>query len=184
MQPPVGYLVNLPSGLSGATGTFYDYLLAFNGLFIRSSNNFIKATIPLSEVPVRGLAPLDQQIQLIHGKIPGWLGELALNIMEAKKDQETYLAITHDKEYQLKFPAQQADSSHVTYTTVPNTVVELHSHPGELGAFFSLQDREDEQGYKIFVVLGHVGDDVPDYEAKLGIYGHFAPMKWEEVFDV
>lgn len=194
---PVGYLVNHPSGLSGAQGTFYDYALASNGLFIKAEGPLLKATINIAPVEIRGLAPLEQKVELIHGKVPDWQGRAALNAMRFSPEQEVYLAITwiawpeeipglapigqKDGKYRLILPPQEGEGGHVNYHTVPNTLVHLHSHP-MMDAFFSSTDNKDEQGLGIYIVVGKLHEGVPEATVRAGVYGYFAEMDWGDVF--
>ena len=180
-MPPAGYLVNLPGGLHGDPGVFYDYILARNGLFIRAESMLMSATIQIAGTEIRGLAPLHQRVELVKGKVPGLLGKLALDTMTANREREICLAITWDGGYHLEFPRQQGNAVGVTFTKLPNTVVEMHSHPG-MGAFFSHTDDLDEQGFAIYGVAGELDRLIPDVILRVGVYGYFCPLQWENVF--
>jgi len=82
----------------------------------------------------------------LHGKIPLYLLNLALSVLIAKPDTEQYLAITWENSYSVKTSSQQATAASVTYETLPDTVLEIHSHTGEIPAHFSPIDDRDEQG--------------------------------------
>ena len=181
---PVGYLVNLPSGLSGAPGTFYDYILASNGLFIKAEGPLLKATINIAPVEIRGLAPLEQKIELVHGKVSGWISQTALSIMRFHLEREVYLAVIwEDGKYRLIKPPQEGEAGHVNYHTVPNTLVHLHSHP-LMDAYFSGIDNKDEQGLGIYIVVGKLHEGVPEAMVRAGVYGYFELMDWGDVFAI
>jgi PRTRC genetic system protein A len=180
---PVGYLLNTTSGLEGNPDQFYNYVLAGNGLYVQASNPFLSATMCLARAHVRGLAPLTEHVGLIHGKIPARLYDLATSILTAASPCERYLAVTWEGEYRLRQPAQQGSSSHVEYNVLPNTVLDIHSH-GSMKAFFSQTDDRDEQGLRLYVVVGRLDMLIPEVEMRLGIYGYFAPIELREVFDV
>ena len=94
MTKPVGYLTNSLTGLEGEPGVFYDYILAVGGIYLRAKNAHLKATICISPCEIRGLAPLKEDIQLLHGRIPLCLLNIALSNMVANPDIEQYMAIT------------------------------------------------------------------------------------------
>lgn len=72
-MPPAGYLVNLPGGLRGETGMFYDYILARNGLFIQAESPLIKATFQVASAEIRGLAPLLKRAEWSRARCRGYL---------------------------------------------------------------------------------------------------------------
>ena len=63
----------------------------------RAKNAHLAATVCIAPCEIRGLAPLKEDIQLLHGKIPLYLLNLALSVLIAKPDIEQYLAITWEK---------------------------------------------------------------------------------------
>jgi len=166
----------------GERGIGYTYVLAGNGLLLEAENAHLRVRIPLAEVPVRGLPPVVTELQLKHGMIPGELLDLTVSLCSARPDQEVYVAIAWDgQEYRITVPPQEGSGGHVSYETVPNTVVGVHSH-GRMGDFFSSTDDADDQGFLVSVVLGEVGRLVPTARARLCVYGYFAPARLGEVF--
>jgi len=182
MTKPVGYLANSLTGIGGEQGVFYDYILAAGGIYLKARNQFLAATVCIGPGEIRGLESLKEDIQFVHSKIPLHLLNVALSILAAKPDIEQYLAITWDGSYILKTPLQQATSVSVTYETLPNTVLEIHSHTGGVPAQFSLIDDRDEQGYGLYAVVAGLRDLCPTIEFRLGIYGYFLPLRQSEVF--
>ena len=61
-------------------------------------------------------------------------------------------------------------------------VAEFHSH-GSSRAFFSATDDRDEQGFRIYGVVGRLDALRPELRLRVGVYGHFAPVDWSQVFD-
>jgi len=180
---PVGYLFNTKEGPIGEVGLYYDYLVAQNGLFLRADNPLLRATICISPAEIRGLSPLEERIELVHGKIPQALYHLALSVMLSSRDREQYLAITWEDEYHLRMPPQERNTASVRYHRLPNSVVDIHSH-AHMGAFFSLTDNEDEQGLSLYMVIGKLDTLIPEVEIRLGVYGYHIPLNLEEIFDV
>jgi PRTRC genetic system protein A len=178
---PVGYLLNTRAGLTGEQGLFYDYILAGNGLLIQAQCPLLVARVNIAAVGVRGLAPVGEKVELTHGRIPMRLYNLAVSIMAADRERERYLAVTWEGEYRLREPWQDRGGGHVTYEVLPNTVLDIHSH-GIGHAFSSETDNRDEQGLKLYAVVGRVDTLLPEVEIRIGIYGYFAPVQFEEVF--
>ncbi|MFB0559505.1 MAG: hypothetical protein ACETVS_03115 [Dehalococcoidales bacterium] len=179
----IGYLLNKSGWPEGESGLFYDYILAENGLFIRAHNPLIKVTVCISPVKIRGLRPLEERIELLHGKIPGHLYDLSLSMLIASSDRERYLAVTWEGEYRLRIPTQERSGASVKYEALPSPVLDIHSH-GSMKAFFSGDDNRDEQGLRLYMVVGMLDTLLPEVELRLGVYGYFATLSIDEVFDV
>jgi len=178
---PVGYLLNTERGLAGEPGLFYDYILAQNGLFIRGASPLLRAIILIAPAEVRGLLPMEESIELTKGRIPRHIYNLALSILAASS-REQYLAVTWEGEYHLRIPFQEGATCGVKYERLPNTVLDIHSH-GDMKAFFSETDNRDEQGLRLYMVVGRLNTLFPEVELRVGVYGYFAPVSIEEVFE-
>jgi hypothetical protein len=182
MTKPVGYLTNSLTGLQGEAGVFYDYILAGNGLFLQAKNAHLAATICIAPQVVRGLAPLEEDIQLLHGKIPMYFLNLALSVLCIKLDIEQYLALTWQDNYSLGVPSQSQTAASVTYETLPGTILDIHSHVGGVPPHFSGIDDHDEQGFCLYAVAGDLRSLFPTVNIRIGVYGYFLPLKKEDVF--
>jgi hypothetical protein len=182
MTKPVGYLTNYSAGIEGEPGVFYDYIMAVGGVYIKAKNAILAATVCIAPCEIRGLATLKEDIKFLKGKIPLHLLNLALSVLIAKPDVEQYLAITWEGAYNLKIPSQQATTVSVTYETLPGTVLEIHSHTGEIPAQFSPIDDHDEQGFGLYAVVAGLRNLCPTIEMRLGIYGYFLTLSQSEVF--
>jgi hypothetical protein len=183
MTKTVNYLTNFLTGLQGEPGIAYNYILAADGLYISAKNDRLAATVCIASQEVRGLAPLAEEITLVHGKIPLRLLELALSLLCVHPDTEKYLAITWEGEYRLKEPPQEAGPGHVTYETLPNTILDIHSHTGSMPAKFSYIDDHDEQGFGLYAVAADLRSLFPTIEIRLSVYGYFLTLEKNEVFE-
>ena len=178
----VCYLINHKDRLLGQRGIAYDYILAADGLFIQAKNAHLAATVCIAPQLVRGLAPLEESIQLLHGKIPIYFLNLALSVLCIKPDIEQYLALTWQGNYSLGVPSQSQTAASVTYETLPSTVLDIHSHVGGVPPHFSGIDDHDEQGFCLYAVVGDLRNLCPTVELRLGVYGYFMPLEKEDVF--
>lgn len=186
---PVGYLwstkeglTGTKEGLTGTRGTFYDYIVAESGVYIEARGPLLAARVRVAEAEIRGLAPLEELIELLHGKVPGHLYDLALSVLEADPARERYLAITWDGEYHLVVPEQDRGGASVEYQRVPHTLVDIHGHSG-MRAFFSGADDADEQGLRLSMVFGKLDTPAPEVALRVCCYGYFAPLERDEVFE-
>jgi len=167
----------------GQSGLAFDYVLAGNGLFISATNRFLSVMIPIAPSAVRGLPLLETIIHLKHGKVPQRLLDLALSVMLARPEIERYIGIAWTgTSYQLVLPEQDADAVHVSYSVPEDIVIEFHTHCGRRPAF-SPVDNADEQGMKIYGVIGDLHDGIPSVNFRLGVYGYFHSLRWGDIFE-
>ena len=178
---PVGYLFNRQEGLEGERGIYYNYIVASNGVFIEAENKLIAARIPTAPCDVRGLAPLEMRFILTYGSIPQRFFDLSLDMFLADTSREHYVAIVGDAGYHFYIPVQDKEGGHVAYECGESVVLEMHSH-GNMGAWFSTKDNQDEKGLKVYGVIGRL-DKTPMVKLRLGVYGYYLPLSWRDVFD-
>ena len=177
----VGYLLNTERGQEGEPGLFYNYILAGNGLFIQARSSLLQATVQIADAPVRGLLPFKAGVELPMGSIPQYIYNLALSVLFTDRYQERYLAVTWEGEYRLRVPYQETSTCGVRYERLPSTVLDIHSH-GTMRPFFSGTDDQDEQGLRLYMVVGRLDTLIPEVEMRVGVYGYFGPIQFEEVF--
>ena len=179
----MGYLVNHPAGLSGAHGIGYDYVFGQGGVYVQSESAHLTARVRVAPATVRGLAPVSEKLQFTHGSIPAHLFELGLRWFQAVPDTERFFAVRWDGDaYRLVIPPQAGTGSSLTYQPPDGVVAEFHSH-GSHRAFFSATDDMDEQGFRIYGVVGRLDTLQPELSLRVGVYGHFAPVEWLQAFD-
>ena len=85
------------------------------------------------------------------------------------------------RSYRLVVPPQLGTATSLAYAPPSGVVAEFHSH-GISRAFFSKTDDGDEQGFRIYGVAGRLDTDRPELNLRVGVYGHFAPVEWSQVF--
>ena len=184
-RPHIGYLTCRSDGLTGTQGMGYDYIVAGNGLLVQASNELLTVRMMIAHAQVRGLLKVEPKVEPAHGRIPATLFELGLRWMQTEPNTERYFAVCWNGEgYRLAIPEQTGTSASLTYEhqQTGGTIAEFHSH-GRLSAFFSTTDDADEQGFRIYGVVGKTGSGIPELTLRTGIYGHHAPALWDEIFD-
>ena len=179
----MGYLVNHPGGLAGVQGIGYDYVLGSGGLYVQSQGAHLTARVLVAPGSVRGLAPVTEKVELTHGPIPAQLFELGLRWFQDAPDTERFFAVRWDGDrYWLVVPPQAGTATRLAYVPPAGVVAEFHSHGGSR-SFFSATDDRDEQGFRIYGVVGRLDALQPELSLRVGVYGHFAPVDWPQVFD-
>jgi hypothetical protein len=83
---------------------------------------------------------------------------------------------------QVKKPPQRATGLSVTAagSSDPTVFCDLHSH-GNMAAFWSRTDDEDEQSARLFAVIGRL-DTEPEIRLRVGLYGYWRPLPVTAVF--
>ena len=166
----------------------YEYILAGNGLVVRTETPFFTALVPAVTFPVRGLAPLRPQFRLKVGRIPEKL--LSTVLADARGIRraggglnEVFYQFLHYRDrVRLHRPVQQTSSVAVLASghDDAHTFCELHSH-GNMRAFWSRTDDADEQGARLYAVIGRL-DTAPEICVRVGVYGYWQPLPVTAVF--
>ena len=162
----MGYLINHPAGLTGGQGIGYDYVLGAGGLYVQSRSAHLVVRVLVAPGSVRGLAPVSEKLTLPHGPIPVYLFEVGLRWFQETPSTERFFAVRWDGD---------------AYRPPAGVVAEFHSH-GKTRAFFSPTDDRDEQGFHIYGVVGKLDTSRPELSLRMGVYGHFGPLRWGQVF--
>ena len=178
----MGYLVNRAAGLTGVQGIGYDYVLGSGGVYVQSESAHLTARVLVAPCQVRGLAPVAEKLSLSHGPIPAQLFEVGLRWFQQAPDTERFFAVRWDgSAYRLVVPEQAGTATSLAYRPPAGVVAEFHSH-GSLSAFFSATDDRDEQGFRVYGVAGRLDAVEPELTLRVGVYAHFAPLGWSQVF--
>lgn len=182
MNKLVGYhILGVTPELVGV-GTAYNYIVAGDGVYIRAESHHLAVCIPIADAEVRGLPPCTPHFVMKHGLIPQRFFDLAFSVFLAHPEHERFVAITwRDGAYQIVVPDQVCEAASVHYVPVPDTVLELHSH-GLMTPFFSSTDDKDEQGLRLYGVVGSLGK-IPGVQFRVGVYGYFQEVGYGDVFD-
>jgi len=176
----VGYLIQYPEGIAGERGAYFNYILAGNGVFIEAESPVIAVRIPAAPVEIRGLPPLEPKVSLTYGSIPDRFWDLALDMFLGNKEIEQYCGIIARAGYHFYVPEQEKTEAGVKYQMATGVILDLHSH-GHMMAGFSAKDDEDDQGLKIYGVVGTL-HTVPVVKFRVGVYGYFMELRWSDIF--
>ena len=164
-------------------GVGFDYVLGSGGLYVQSESAHLTARVLAAPCEVRGLAPVPEKMKLTNGPIPAGLFEMGLRWFRDDPDTERFFAVRWDgRSYRPVVPPQVGTATSLAYAPPPGVVAEFHSH-GRSRAFFSETDDADEQGFRIYGVAGRLNSDRPELSLRVGVYGHFAPVEWPQVFN-
>ena len=173
----------------------YEYVVAGNGIFIRGARREFQAQFCIQPCDVRGLAELETYIQLKTSRIPREMILEMLRRARAARDAKgrpceivIHLELDEFGAWQYHVPAQRQTlmrakpSDDSPTSSYARACVEVHSHV-DMSARFSSMEDEDEQGFRLYGVLGLVST-TPVIRVRVGMYGyrHDIPATW--VFDL
>jgi PRTRC genetic system protein A len=163
----------------------YGYVVAANGVFVWARRQGLEALIPITHAPIGGLYPIEPFVRLTYPPVDtGLVSETLRLCREARTPSGDpleilfYLAWDDQWGWRLTLPVQEQQATCVTpviealdHARYANTLLEIHSHH-RMGAFFSETDTADEQGFRLYGVVGRL-DDAPEIHMRVGIYGQF-----------
>ncbi len=183
---PVGY------GLAGKTemravaqGKLYSYIFAGNGVFCYARRPGLEALAPVGRggMVVRGLAEV-QPFVILERLVPLLiLQKILLEAGAAFPLEMLFTLHLEENGWRLLIPQQvQTPGSCVPVARsgeeVTGALIELHSH-GAHAPYFSPMDDRDEQGFRVFSVIGALGEK-PSIRTRVGVFGIYweIPSRW------
>jgi PRTRC genetic system protein A len=158
----------------------YDYLIASQGIVKRIESPVASVDLLLAPLQANliGLRLQPYPLQPLKLKVPRIPGRLLEAVLADARDQ-----IEQEVMYQFRLevgggwvvtrPVQERSRARVGYRGDPTGVIlDLHSHH-LMPAFFSGTDDADEQGGRLYAVIGHLDRPRPQLILRLGAYGHY-----------
>lgn len=161
----------------------YQYVLAANGLFIRAENAYLKALVPVAACELHGLDRYEPGVELLLPKVPVGILRSVLYSARRKMPREAMYQLAFGPSgWRVAMPPQSGTPTALQFSELAGTIVDLHSHHS-MAAFFSGTDDRDEQGFRIYVVIGRLDVEWPDIYCRVGVYGHTLPIPASIIFD-
>ena len=169
---------------------FYEYIVGKNGLFIHAGDERLFAAIPIAPAHVNNaLSRVEPTVSLLIPRVPGALLRLTLESARRHLPNEAMYQFSHrthgdtyTRGWTCRMPNALATPTALAYENDQHAVIDLHSH-GRMDAFFSSTDDADEQGFRLYVVIGNVDTDRPTIAARVGVYGHHMSIDPSVIFD-
>lgn len=171
-----------------APGSLYEYVFAANGTFVHAKNEIMDVWMPLSiirekEKMIRGLRTLEPRIKLPKRVSVDILRHMVKVSKFAIPNEFLFYIFWNKDEWELDLPSQVVRHASVRPCLDCGYVpIEVHSH-NTMPAFFSATDNRDENGLRIYGVLGRVDQPVVDFKLRISIYGHYSVLPYQLVFE-
>jgi PRTRC genetic system protein A len=180
---------NQSSDIDFKAAPLYSYLWGGNGVFIQAHRNGLDVRFCIGKLVTRGLPPLEPLFKFDYSKISEEVMRAVLYHAQesAEEGLERLFHLLWDAEsrvFRLHSPVQHQTAVSCRpieddeNSTLHNAVIEIHSHHS-MRAFFSKQDDRDEQGFRIYGVIGNVLER-PEIRFRVGCHGYFfnIPAAW------
>ncbi len=188
----IKYTVHQEPSLPPFDAMAYEYIFASNGTFLRAENRFMEVIIPIVEAPqsaVRGLYPLAPSIKLKVPLMPtSLLQDVLADARQMRTDTDQLLEALYRFHHnglnvRVDRPSQTTSTMSVKATGDGGTdvILEIHSH-GNMKAFWSSTDDRDEQGFRLYGVIGRLDSNAPEIRIRVGVHGYHYPITQEVIF--
>jgi hypothetical protein len=175
---------------------FLEYILAGNGLFVRSTRGEMEACFPIAWCVVGGgLPPLQPYLRLNGPRVPASLvAEMIAHsrqavLRNAGNIEQLFFLHLNEGQWTLTIPPQAATVMSVQATldaldpVYSRAVLEVHSHH-VMRAFESAADDLEELGkFRTFAVLGQIGK-APEISVRVGMWAYFHHFPASAVFEL
>lgn len=188
----VGAVAATSTQLPPAAALGYEYVVTARGVFIRAEAQYLRACVlaqPFFGCPLTGLAEIEPYAELVN--LPristSHLWSVIVSARAKMPNEGMFQFIPAEREaggmgWQRRSPRQTATRYQVDFEDNPASIVDLHSH-NTMGAFFSPQDNRDEQGFRLYCVIGRLDTEQPEILCRVGVFGHFMNVPMTAVFD-
>lgn len=169
------------------------YIVSRHFILLEAERDEFKATVPVSLIhpPIH---PIPDERPGLQWKVPRPPLEMLTHqilpsfLITARSDggsQAEALAnlVWNGLNWSVDYPEQEATAASV-HTTDPlpsGAVIQVHSH-GRMKPFWSAADNADEQGFLIYVVVGCLEGGKTAVLLRVGINGHWLPLRLNDVF--
>jgi PRTRC genetic system protein A len=173
----------------------YEYILAGNGVFVRGARREFQAQFCIAHCAIRGLADLETSLQLNAPRVPHQIVAEMIRQARAARDAAGrpceivfHLELDAVGTWQCHVPSQSQSPVCVKpYDDSPSSsyaraCIEVHSHV-DMHASFSARDDQDEQGVRLYAVLGRLTAG-PVIRVRVGIYGYHCDIPALWVFEL
>lgn len=184
----VGAVAATSPNLPPVAALGYEFVVAANGVFVRAESAHLRACVPVLGCfgsAILTLAKVEPYAELVNiPRVPiSHLWSAVVNAREKMPNEAAYQFIpVGGQKWKCVSPRQTATRYAVEFDDAPDALIDLHSH-NSMGAFFSDQDNADEQGFRLYCVLGRLDTDHPEIVCRVGVYGHFMDVPMTAVFD-
>jgi hypothetical protein len=206
VSPLIDYRIMPWGGWEHNPEKMYEYVLTGAGVYVAGARKGLDALVPVAHCEVRGLPVCDPYVRMAYPRVARWAVDVMLHLAREAvgargEPVEILFHLMWDNDWydappsmnrldgwRLVVPKQRA-----TWTSVQpedtgpgssyaEAIIEVHSHH-TMHAFWSGTDDRDEQGFRLYGVLGDIFSE-PVLRVRVGVYGYFWEIPASEVFEL
>lgn len=185
----------IPAGPESPS-VLYDYIFGADGVYIHASKPDLEATVLVSPAYIAGLAPVPEGASFDLPRVPAkyvasmlYLAREAC-IKEGSPIEALFYLIWLEDEQRWRLDQPEQIRAHSSVRPVNEdegsgyrlASIEVHSHH-QMEAFFSGTDDNDEQGFRIYGVIGEIFSQ-PKLRVRVGCFGHFLEIPADQIFEM
>lgn len=164
----------------------YRYIMAKDGLYIEGKSALLHASFKISDLGGRSMPYGEHKpfCNFTHGLPAARIYHEIIENCVNSKEQEYACNIRYgNASYFIDEPATISRSAgHISYVSdkdVNNLLVDVHSHGFGKAYFSGTDDKSDEHGIYIAMVLGRCGSlSTIEAATRIVIHGHFCDLPW------
>ncbi len=169
----------------------YDYVTAANGVYLRARRAGLYVQFPVAPGVIRDLRPLEAQIVFEYPRVPEQIVTEMLNRsrrVEFPNVEVLFHLVYENQAWTLYEPPQVRSGWSVRPaedgpgSSYARATIEAHSH-FSAWAHWSSGDSAEEQGFRIYAVLGDVMQR-PELVTRVGVYGHHWVVPSAAIFEL
>ena len=164
----------------------YAYILAGNGVFKYARREGLEALIQISSASIAGLPALGPFVKIVE-RVPAAFLAHALRACRDNVPLEMLFWFGFDLTWIMNAPEQFCSAVSVSPVDRHDekgtkALIDLHSHAA-MAPFFSHADNSDEQGFRVYAVIGRVKTH-PRLCVRVGVYGDYWSIPAGTVFEM
>ena len=166
----------------------YAYIMAGNGVFLYAKRDDLEVLIPASRAIIAGLPSLESFVNL--PRVPAILMHHILQASKENLPNEILFWFNlrpRPKVWNWMLPYRYCRPASVFPVDKSDplgtkALIDLHSH-ALMEPFFSPTDDKDEQGFRVFAVIGKVNER-PEVRVRVGVYGNYWDIPASMIFEL
>ena len=181
---PVGYLVNHPGGLAGVQGIGYDYVLGSGGVYVQSQGAHLTARVPVAPRHGAGARSRGREAATHSWPHPGKPVRAGAALVPGRPGHRAALRSPLGRGRLPAGGPPAGRDRNETRVSAPPQGWSPSSTPTEVPAPSSRPSTTGTSRASASTASSDASDAPrPELRLRVGVYGHFAPVDWPQVFD-
>jgi PRTRC genetic system protein A len=164
----------------------YAYIVAGNGVFKYAKRDGLEVLIQISSAFIAGLPNLKPFAKIVQ-RVPAEMMAQVLQVCRESFPLERLFWFNYEQSWRMEAPEQFCNATSVSPVDLHDekgtkALIDLHSH-ADMAPFFSQTDNRDEQGFRLYAVIGRVKTK-PQLCVRVGVYGDYWSIPAATVFEM